>query len=390
MILRPALTQSSAAKIGLFGPPSSGKSLTSLLIAIGISKELYGGAGIAFVDSEDIEQFIKPICDIEGVPLVIAKSRSFVDMREAFQEAEQAQLCAFVVDHYDGIFRELTEAQKTRLNLHGRKLPYQHREELVKMWDAWVRQFRASALHCVFNGRLAWEWGDDEDESGEAVKVKLGAKMRGESDAGYEPDLLIELEAIQDQTKRHKKTRSRSGTITHWLHVLKDRRLILNGLSFSWKDLNGYHAGDYQGVWRAVEPHFRGRTTSDLSPRGESVQRSSAMLFQPVTGESAFSERQRRVTIAIEEIQGALNTLWPGQTADDKRLRYTVMETLFRTRSWTAINAFSAEVVEHGWKILQHFEADAASINVHDEAAVIALIVSCKELEAERTESMVL
>jgi hypothetical protein len=114
------------------------------------------------------------------------------------------------------------------------------------------------------------------------------------------------------------------------------------------------------------------------------------MLFQPVTGESAFSERQRRVTIAIEEIQGALNTLWPGQTADDKRLRYTVMETLFRTRSWTAINAFSAEVVEHGWKILQHFEADAASINVHDEAAVIALIVSCKELEAERTESMVL
>lgn len=377
----------SAGKVGLFGPGGSGKTLTAFLIAIGVSKELHGGAGITFVDPEGVAEFVRPVCEAEGVPLTVVSSHTFLDMRDALPAAEQAGSCAFVVDHYDGIFRELTEAQKIALNLQGRRLPYQHREELVRIWDAWVRSFRASPLACIFSGRLAWEWGDDEDEAGEAVKVKLGTKMRGESDAGYEPNLLIELEAIQDKAARDRSTRSKQGSIRHHAYVLKDRRMVLNGRRFDWKDLNAYKAGDYQRVWKNLGPHFTAGQPGIL--RGESAPRSSVNLFAAPTSESRFADATRRRTIAIEEIQGALNTLWPGRTDTEKRLRSIVTEALFRTRSWTAIGGLAPEVLESAWRKIQSFEEAASQIDTSNEAQVIDLVTSCIELERAAVEAMV-
>lgn len=159
LLLPSILLESSAAKIGIFAPAGAGKTITSTLLAVGISKELCNSAAIVMVDPENAAEFVKPICDAEGVPLFIVPARSFVEMRDALAEAEAAECCAFLVDHYDGIFRELTESQKHVLKLEGRRLPYQHREELIRLWDGWVRQFRNSPIHCIFNGRLAWDWG---------------------------------------------------------------------------------------------------------------------------------------------------------------------------------------------------------------------------------------
>lgn len=380
---------SSAGKVALFGGGGAGKSITSTLLAVGASIELHNRAAIVFVDPEGVAEFVKPICDAEGVPLFIVPSRTFVEMRDALREAEDAGCCAFVVDHYDGIFAELAQSQKEKLNLQGRQLPFQHREELVRIWSQWVEQFRASRLHTIFNGRLGWVWGDDEDTAGDAVKVKLGTKMRGESDAGYEPNLLIELEAIQDKEKREKKSRSKQGSIRHHAYVLKDRKMLLNGLHFEWKDLNRYVQGDYKKVWKDFAPHFAASGSGAAAASETRTHRSSAELFAPFSGESAFSERTRRVTIAVEEINAALSAIWPGQTAQEKRLRDIVRQTLFDTRSQAKIDTLSAETIEYGWKIMSHFEADCADINVQSEAEVIALIASCKQLERESADAMV-
>lgn len=391
-LLQPATDiAAGAGKVAIFGGGGSGKTLTSILLAIGLSKTHHDGRAIVFVDPEGVSEFIAPICAAEGVPLFVVPTRTFVEMREALAEAEDADACVFVVDHYDTIFRELTEAQKLKLNLVGHQLPYAHREELVRLWDEWVRTFRASSLDCVFTGRLAWDWGDDEDAAGDPLKVKLGTKMRGESDAGYEPNLLIELERL-DQFTRDKITKRKNGQIAHVARVLKDRRMVLNGLSFSWKDLNAYKAGDYQRVWHDLASHFLpvGRRGDHSESRHVLGGRSSAELFAPVSGDSAFTMRARRVTIAAEEIQAALATIWPGQTTEEKRLRHIVLETLFQSRSWTAIETRAPEVVEAGWRIMQHFEAACADINVKDEAEVIACIQSCKDLELETAKAMVL
>jgi hypothetical protein len=383
MSLLPATESNGFGRIAFFGGGGSGKSVTATLLAMALSIERHNRAPIALVDPEGVEKFLKPLCDAESVPLLVESGRSFVEMQAALKSAEEAGCCAFVVDHYDGIHRELVEAQKAVLNLQGRRLPYQHREDLTRLWEQWVRTFRGSQLHTIFNGRLSWDWGDDSDESGDPIFVKLGTKMRGDADAGYEPDLLIELEAIQDLSTRHKKTRSKTGTTIHWAHVLKDRKMILNGLHFSWKDLNAYQAGQYQGIWKAFAPHFglhaethRGGTEGADPTR---LHRSSAELFAPISGESRFAEDARRRTIACEELQATLSILYPTQTAEDKRLKLLITESLFQSRSWTAIEHKDPLALENAVQILHRFEGSIPANKIRDEAEVIATIEQAKD-----------
>lgn len=389
-LLQPATYSRASTSLSIFGPGGSGKSLTAILIAIGNSIERRNRAGIALVDPEDVSDFLLRICEIEGVPLFTMKRRTFVEMRDALKEAEDAGLSAFVVDHYDGIHRELIEAQKDALDLRGHALPYQHREELIRHWDDWVRRVRASSCDCLFNGRLAWNWGDDENESGDAVKVRLGTKMRGDGDADYEPDLLIEMELIERRVREQKSHAKRIENL-HFAYVRKDRTQALSGMQFQWKDLHGYKKGDYQAVWKHVAPYFAqfapDRGLSTRAETGEPV-RSSGELFAKPRRDTAFAERAKRITIAVEEIQAALAALWPGQSAEDKRMRAIVTETIFKSRSWTAIESMLPETVEAGWRIMQTFETAATDkdepLNVRDEAAVVACIQSCKDLESER------
>jgi hypothetical protein len=355
MLLQPASLATSHLKAAFFGTGGSGKTLTSILMAIGLSKERHQHAPIAFVDPEGVEEFVAPICAAEGVPLVVLRSRTFLDMRNALTEAIDVKCCAFVVDHYDGIFRELTEAQKTKTGFEGKRLPYHHREDLQMIWDDWVRTFRLAPLHCLFNGRLAWEWGDDEDDEGNAVKVKLGTKMRGESDAGYEPNLLIEMER-HEHFKRDKVSKKKTGAITHVARVLKDRRLALNGLSFEWKDLNAYAPGAYKSVYDKLSLHL-GPEPQAVDPR---VQQSSAILFSAPKGESAFVERLKRVTIAGEDFKATLQVLWPGTTNDAKACHAAAIEAIFGVRSWAAVEGMEPDRIEEGARVLRGYEASVA------------------------------
>lgn len=377
----------------LFGSGGAGKSVTAMLLAVGLSKERHGGAPITLVDREGIAEFLKPICAVEGVPLFVEPSTSFIDMRDALPRAVERGCCVFLVDHYDGAHRDLADAQSAALNLQGRPRQYHHREDLIRLWDAWVSDYRHAPLHTLLTARQAFEWGDDETPEGDPLKVKLGTKARGDADANYEPNLLIEMERLNHFTRD--KSKRTIGQIQHVARVIKDRRMTLNGLSFTWNDLNGYtKPGGYLAVWKALSRHFIPATI--VGPGGllrpESVARSSTSLFQPHTGESKFAERARRVTIAIEEIQAALNAIWPGQGGEEKRLRAIVTETLFHSRSWTAIEGMLPETVETGWRIMQHFESAATDpdvpLNVRDEAKVIACIQSCKDLESTRQENV--
>ena len=390
MLLHPASLSSTALKAALFGTGGSGKTITAMLLAVGLSKEQHNSAPIAFVDPEGVEEFVAPICAAEGVPLVVLRGRTFLEMRDGLTEAEQIGCCAYVVDHYDGIFRELTEAQKERLNLIGRKLPYQHREELIRVWDAWVRQFRASPLACIFTGRLAWEWGDSDTEYGEVEKVKLGTKMRGDSDAGYEPNLLIEMERV-DNFKRDKISKKKQGEISHVARILKDRRMVLNGRSFAWKDLNAYQAGDYQTVYKALAPHFATVSEQASSIREAVATRTSAELFQPVSGESAYAERLRRITVAAEEFQATSRVLWPGETEKAKACRQAAIEAIFQTRSWSAVEGKTVEAVESGAALLRACEAalprEADGVAPMTRAEVLAWIAA---VQTEQREAVVL
>lgn len=390
-LLQPATFSRTNTSINLFGIGGSGKSLTALLIALGNSIERQNRAGIALVDPEDVSDFLLTACRAEGVPLFTMKRRTFIDMREALPEAVEKGCGSFLVDHYDAFHRELQEAQKDALDLRGRRLPFQHREELIRLWESWVRDVRASRIDCIFNGRLAWNWGDSETEDGDVEHVRLGTKMRGDSDADYEPDLLIEMELLEKRVREQKSHAKRVDNI-HFAYIRKDRTQALSGMQFQWKDLHGgYKVGDYKAVWKCFAPYFAGFKGVSVSEESHSEPpRTSAALFQKPTGETRFSERQKRVTIAVEEIQGAMNAIWPGSTNEDKRLKSVTMEMLFHSRSWTAVETMLPEALESAQRSMTHFETALRDpdqgVSPKDEAAVVALLLSCLDLEKSRAD----
>jgi hypothetical protein len=388
MLLQPAQSESSAAKIGIYGGSGTGKSLTSALLAIGLSKTYHNGAPVAMFDPEDASPFLSAVYAAEGVPLIVAKARTFVEMREALHEAESVGACCYNVDNYSEVFKEITEAIKLKLNLQGRKLPFQSREELQRVWGEWTREMRASPVHCLLAGRLAWDYGDTEDESGDVTFIKLGTKMRGESDAGYEPNLLIEMEAIRDP-RRDPKSKSKRGAMIHHLSVIKDRTMILNGLTFSVKDLNQYQPGDYAKTFDKFRPHFDRLAIggSRTAPEGvTSVVRSSAELFAAPQGESAYQARLRRITIALEDFQATSTILWPGADHVAKANRAAAIEAIYKVRSLAAAETLTAEAVEEGAALLRAYEV---SVNAGQGVAMsrAAVLADLLIVEADRKET---
>jgi hypothetical protein len=391
-LLKPATVEQSAAKVGIFGPQGSGKSTTSALIAIGLSKTFHGNAPVAFLDTENGSDYLVPIFESENVPLLVVKSRAFNDMRAALREAEEGGCCAYLVDSYTHPWQELNEALKKKLNVS--RLEFRHMDQLKTLWRGWTDQMLNSPLHVILSGRLGYVWDREEDETGRkggGDLVKLGTKMKSESEAGYEPSLLIEMEGVQSSEAREKRSRTKRGSISHHAYVLKDRWRTLNGRTFTWKDMNGYKPGDFVSVFKEFRPHFD-KLAIGQAQRAVDGSRNSEALFDG-RGDSAWQQRARRVQIVLEEIQGTLTKLWPSsQDAKQKAMKAMAIETLFQTRSWTAVESKSLDDLEAGLAVLRLFEEaslDRETAALTDPVAAASLLGMCRDRQVEEAKAAV-
>ncbi|MDD5199231.1 MAG: AAA family ATPase [Terrimicrobiaceae bacterium] len=375
-LLHPAIIEQAAAKVGIFGPQGSGKTLTSALIALGLSKTYHNSAPVAFMDTENGSDYLVPIFEAEGVPLLNFKSRAFKDMCQGLRDAEASGCCAYLVDSYTHPWRELNDSLKKKLKVS--KLEFRHMDQLKGMWMGWTDLMLNSQQHVIVSGRLGYVWDREEDDNGKKGDlIKLGTKMKSESEAGYEPSLLIEMEAVQDSDARMKKSRAKRGTITHFAYVLKDRWRTLNGQTFQWKDCNAYKVGDYKLVFDKLTPHF-GKLV--IGQKQKAVNgRTSEQLFDG-QGDAAYYHQARQKQIALEEIEGTLVHLWPGQDAVSKGLKRLAIETLFSTRSWTAVESKLLQELEGGLATLKFFERAAGQSNdaLTDKTQAVVLLEICR------------
>lgn len=396
-LLKKAVREQSAAKVGGFGPGGSGKSLTMSLLAIALSKTFHGGAPVVLQDTEGASDWLLDIYEAEGIELYRIKSQSFVDMRQALREAEDVKACGFISDSYSHPWAELQKSLKKRLNV--KKLEFNHMQELQELWSEWVSQFLNSPVHCFLAGRLAYDWENEVDvDTGKMGFHKSGTKMRSEKDAGYEPHLLFEMEAVRvldevretkvkanggsTRIRKTKVERKAGGHFLHRLHVLKDRARVLNGSMFEFPDINNYKPGDWRVVYKALAPHFERMNINGASNHAVDSNRSSAALFD-ARGDSDYNQRVKKVNILLEEIDGTLNVLWPGQGAKEKALRNLAVETLFNTRSWTSVESAPLEILESRHGALRLFESAVKSPEqvgaLVDPAAVAKLLAMCKD-----------
>lgn len=389
-LLKVASVEQAAAKVGLFGGQGSGKTTTSALLLIGLSKTYHNNAPVAFMDTENGSDYLVPIFEAEGVPLLVVKSRSFNDMRGMLREAEEAKCCGGIIDSYTHPWAELNDALKKKLKVS--RLEFKHMDMLKTLWRGWTDQMLNSPLHVVMSGRLGYVWDREESEDGKKGElVKLGTKMKSESEAGYEPSLLIEMEGIQTEAARARKTRAKQGTIVHHAYVLKDRWRHLNGRTFTFKDINSYKPGDYKTVFEAFRPHFDKLAIGKVEQRAVDPRRTSEALFDGA-GDSAYAQRARRVQVAIEEFEGTLAKLWPGMDAKSKALRALVIEKIFETRSWTAVTSKPLEDLEYGLSWLRLFESritDGDQSPLTDAPATVGLLELCEARLMQAEEAAV-
>lgn len=385
MLLRDAKIEQAAAKIGIFGPQGSGKTTTAALIALGLSKTYHNSAPVAFMDTENGSDYLVPIFEAEGVPLKNFKSRAFTDMRQGIKDAKEMGCCLYLVDSYTHPWRELNDSLKNRLKV--KELQFRHMDELKGLWQTWTDLMLNSPLHVIVSGRLGYVWDHEEnEETGKKDLIKLGTKMKSENEAGYEPSLLIEMEALQDGEARLKKTRTKRGSITHYAYVLKDRWRTLNGRTFQWVDLNDYKPGGYKKVFDSFQPHFS-KLVIGQKQQAVDAARTSGELFDD-RGVSPFQQRVKQVTIAIEEFWETLAAVWPGQDKDSKELRRIVVETIFGTRSRTAVESKSLEELEFGLQTLQAFER-AAQIEARlltEKAEIVTALETLKALPGDEED----
>lgn len=217
---RKAKAEQAALKIGAYGAPGSGKTLTSLLIAEAVAKVV--GKRVAFVDTERGTDFY-----CKDVPERVVHPQAFdfdalytKSLMETLKEVKQLSPETYGVVVIDSI-THLWEA--ARLAYEGKTtragtIPMSAWSAIKKPYKELMSFLLSSPMHVIICGRQGNEFKEDE-ESGEMKLV--GVKMKAEGETQYEPHILLRFEPVK---------RKRETIIT--VFAEKDRTGILSGKTF--------------------------------------------------------------------------------------------------------------------------------------------------------------
>lgn len=358
ILLKEAVNEQAAAKVGIFGDPGSGKTTTAGLLGLGISLTYYKGAPVAIMDTEKASDFLIPIYKAEGVKLLTHKSKAFQDMMKVLSEAETTGCCVFIVDSVSHTWDELVNSYCHKM--HISRPEFHHWKDIKAPWHDWTDRYLTSSLHCIVNGRLGYEYeyqgtGETRRDGKEKMELIKGeSKMRAEGQFGYEPHLLVEMERVREVVG------GPGGGQKHIAHVLKDRSWFLNGKSLIFESKPRYEKGMWKEVFQAFEPHFSALNIGGVQ---QTVNPSNSEDIFNENGRDKYSQRDKERAICLEDIVATMQLLWPGQTADQKNIRIRVIESLWGTRAWSAVENMPLEKVQDGLKVLRAYEQNSTPEN---------------------------
>ncbi len=314
-------------KLGIYGEAGSGKTHTASKVAIGLHNHIRDKKPIGFIDTETGSDFVLPMFKKEKIELLVAKSRAFADLLTVVDEAEKSS-SILIVDSITHFWNELLDSYQKKHQIS--RITLRHWIPLKQMWREFTTRFINSKLHIIMAGRSAYIWDDVEDEEGVKELKKTGTKMRAETEMGYEPSLLVEMETVR--------TSARTGS--NWIHrawIIKDRFDMIDGKCF---DNPGFES---------FLPHIESLNLGGKHRAMDKDRNSQAILNNNNRGEGIF----RKIKILTEKIQNAVYRAFPGQTKEDKIGRLDLLKKAFDTDSWTAIESMRYEDLEVGLKIIE-------------------------------------
>lgn len=383
MSFKPATKEVGYVKGSMFGPKGTGKTTLMAMLLIYLSKKYHNSAPVAWLASEKGVDFVVDIFAAEGVPLLLNRSRSFLDLRSAAQDAIKEGACAVGVDSVSHFWQDLftsgMQAKGPRLQKIGR---------IKEEWAPFAQQFQDSPIHFLVTGRMGFIWDEVEIENtkGELEReiAKSGTRIKAEGDFGHEPDLEIETAQMEDpdfirfEKVRGKPRKTFKSQMLHVATVKKCREWALNGQAFTWKDLPGYKTGYFEKVAGCFQPYFDRINIGGANAVVESERPRTASLFEGNSDQSVARDRICR-TALLEETAALLDQCFPGgekRSKQDAMFRNLTLEMLNGYMSWSRMEEEVPTIqLERNVKILRNMRARlVADDRVTDHQSLAGLI----------------
>jgi hypothetical protein len=338
-------------KAGLLGFAKSGKTYTSALLATKLWQLFKLKTPIAFFDTEAGVEYVDPmVFAATGMHCVGESSRALSDLLHVGKACEEGAAGILVVDSITHVWREVCNAYLDQVNKardamnkpKRQRLEFQDWAAIKERWNVWTDFYLNAKLHIIICGRAGYEWDFEEveDSSGQVRKElrKVGTKMKVESEFGFEPSLLVEMERVQVPIP----DRPNHFSITHRATVIGDRFNAMDGAVID----------NPTGEW--FMPHL-----SKLVPgavNAVDVANKTDMGVDEV-GDSQWVHERRERERLCEEIQGEMVLAWPGQTTWEKKSKVEALATCFGTKSWKTVESFDAGRLANGLLSMREYIA---------------------------------
>ncbi len=322
-------------KAGFRGFEASGKTYTAMLLAMGTRKYFDLTGPIAMFDTEGGSQYIKGWIEKQtGTPLLGTRSQSFTDLMAVANECEDAKISVFVVDSITHVWRELCDAYLDQVNQRRAekrlpprtKLEFQDWGPIKMMWKRWTDFYLNSRLHIIVCGRAGYIYDMEEnEETGKKDLIKTGIKMKTETEFGFEPSLLIEMERMQVSDGKG------GFDLQHMATVIKDRFNVIDG-----------HA-QVNPTFAFFEPFVACLKVGGHAPVDTALKTDMHVDEQ---GQNDYDRLKKRRLIAWERLENGLGMIFPGGTGKDKQARFAILSQLFGTTSETQVQQSVPERLE--------------------------------------------
>ena len=220
---RKATAQQASLKIGIYGPPGSGKTFTSLLIAEGLSA--LTGKRTAYLDTERGTDFYcqaVPTRNVhpEAFDFDALYTRSIMEALGEAKKLDPAQYGVVVIDSITHLWTACIEAYGGKQTSVG-TIPMHAWGKIKKPYKDLMAHLLSSPMHVIICGRQGTEYATDEET--DELKA-IGVKMKAEGETPYEPHILIRMEVIKP-----KHTNEVAKVVAY---AEKDRTGVLAGRSF--------------------------------------------------------------------------------------------------------------------------------------------------------------
>ena len=213
-------------KVSLYGPPGSGKTFSTLLMAEGLAK--LTGKRIAFVDTERGTDFYAQHVPERGVhpeafDFDAIYSRSITEINRELRNLKPSEHGVVIVDSITHIWEACKASYagpKTKIGT----LPMHAWGKIKQPYKELMQFLINSPFHVFILGRQGNEFTEDE-ETGETKAV--GVKMKAESETAYEPHICFRMESVKPVGRKG----SKFAEAVPVMHVEKDRTGVLQGKS---------------------------------------------------------------------------------------------------------------------------------------------------------------